>query len=337
IPYNKNSIHDMTVISMQAIWLQDKQLSWDGEQKLPSPASDEALIRVDLAGICGTDLELLKGYYLFTGIPGHEFVGTVIEAPDNQSLIGKRVVGEINISCGECDECLVGHPRHCNRRNVLGIKNHHGAFAEFLTLPVKNLHTVPDTVTNEQAVFVEPIAAACNILEQLSIDATTSILIMGAGRLGQLIAQVLNTTGCNLEVCIHHLSQQTLLNSFDIKTITEKELLNRRYDCVIECSGAPSGLTTALLAVKPLGTIVLKSTYHGKAHFDLSILVTNEISLLGSRCGSYSNAIALLEQGKIDLSLLVDKYYNLVDFKQAFEDAARPGALKVLFKTAPES
>lgn len=317
---------------MQAIWLQDKQLQLNSEQETPSPANDEALIRVDLAGICGTDLELLEGYYLFTGIPGHEFVGTVTEAPGDTLLVGKRVVGEINISCGECNACLSDLPRHCSRREVLGIKNRNGAFAEFLTLPIKNLHIIPDSVPNEHAVFIEPIAAACNVLEQVKISAESSVLIIGAGRLGQLIAQVLKTTDCNLEVCVHHLSQQTLLKNQEISTITEKDLVNKRYDIVIECSGSPAGLNTALLTTKPSGTIILKSTYHGKAHFDLSELVVNEISLIGSRCGSYQNAISFLEQGKLDPTVLIDKYYSLSDFEQAFEDAAKPGALKILFR-----
>ena len=317
---------------MHAIWLQDKQLHYTEDLDPPSISANEALIEVNLAGICGTDLELLNGYYRFTGIPGHEFVGTVTQADSKPEMVGKRVVGEINISCGDCDECLASRPTHCSRREVLGIKNRNGAFAQYLSLPIENLHYVPDSVPNEHAVFVEPVAAACNILDQIDITSAHDVLIIGAGRLGQLIAQVLRSTGCNLEVCVHHLSQQTILNDLDINTITEKELINKRYDIVIESSGSPTGMNTAMLTTRPRGSIVLKSTYHGKAHFDLSELVVNEIKLIGSRCGSYPRALDLLEQKKIDPTVLIDKCYGLTDFEQAFSDAAKPGALKILFK-----
>jgi len=199
---------------MQGIWLENNKLELRHDLPIPHPNNNEALIRVVLAGICGTDLQLLKGYYPFQGIPGHEFVGKVVDAPAAPQLIGQRVVGEINVGCGQCALCQAGYEKHCPQRVVLGIKNHNGAFAEYLTLPIANLHKVPEQIPNEKAIFTEPIAAAARILEQVNINPESKVLIIGAGRLGLLIAQVIKTSQCRLQVMVRHTKQRQILNQF---------------------------------------------------------------------------------------------------------------------------
>ena len=196
---------------MKAVWLEDNTLSYRNDVPSPEPGPQEALVQVSRAGICATDLELVKGYYPFGGIPGHEFVGAIVQAPDRPERVGQRVVGEINISCGVCPTCLAGRKNHCPRRTVMGIVDHHGAFAEYVCLPLVNLVPVPDTVSDETAVFVEPLAAALEIREQIPITATDKVLVLGAGRLGQLIAQSLIPTGCHLKVSARYEKQQKLL------------------------------------------------------------------------------------------------------------------------------
>jgi 2-desacetyl-2-hydroxyethyl bacteriochlorophyllide A dehydrogenase len=323
----------MTVIKhMRGIWLEDRSLRVRDDLPVPVPTANEALIRVLQAGICGTDLQLLKGYYPFTGIPGHEFVGEVVQASAAPALNGKRVVGEINIGCGQCHLCLAGLERHCNTRSVLGIKQHQGAFSQYLTLPVKNLHIVPDTVSNDQAVFVEPIAAAARILEQVNITADTCVLIIGAGRLGLLIAQVLKTTSCRLAVVVRHEKQRQLLNTFSIPAIAEHEVTTGNTDVVVEASGSAAGLHAAVRAVKPTGTIVLKSTYSGDTSFQFSSVVVNEITLIGSRCGPFPPALTLLQKNQVDPLPLIRARFTFGQYADAFASATQPGALKVLLQ-----
>lgn len=317
---------------MPGIWLENQSLHYTNDLCMPTPGDGEALIKVSLAGICGTDLQLLKGYYPFTGIPGHEFVGTAEAAPSAPQLIGKRVVGEINIGCGECGLCRQGLEKHCATRRVLGIKNHHGAFCQYLTLPTKNLHLVPDTVSDEQAVFTEPLAAAARILEQLDIQSSHSVLIIGAGRLGLLIAQVLNTAHCRLQVVARHEKQRQLLGSFTIPAIAEAEVAVGQADVVVEASGSAAGLYKAMHAVKPTGTIVLKSTYAGDTQFDFSQLVVNEVRIVGSRCGPFEPALTLLQQNRVDPAPLISARFPLSRASEAFAAAAQPGALKVLLQ-----
>lgn len=316
---------------MQVLWLEQRRLSLRDDVPTPRPAQDEALIRVRLAGICGTDLELVKGYYPFAGIPGHEFVGEVVESADS-TLIGQRVVGEINVVCGQCTPCLRGRPTHCEQRTVLGIKNRNGAFANYLTLPTTNLHRVPDTVTDEAAVFTEPLAAALQIQEQVSIQPDDRVLLIGAGRLGQLIAQTLALTGCNLSVLARHPVQRTLLDERDIPCLTPDEVMPRSFDMVIDAAGSPQGFDLARQAVRPRGTLVLKSTYRGTLAVDLSALVVDEITLIGSRCGPFPAALRLLEQKTVDPSRLIAARYPLTRAIEAFEETQRPGALKVLLE-----
>lgn len=316
---------------MQAICLQDKFLKFIDNFPQVQPQDDEALVRVRLAGICGTDLELVKGYYPYNGILGHEFVGEIIQAPTAPERIGERVVGEINISCGICDSCIAGLTTHCQQRSVLGILNRHGAFAEYLCLPLKNLIPVADTISDEAAVFTEPLAAALAIQQQVQILATDKVLVIGAGRLGQLIAQTLALTACDLQVVARYDKQRQLLATRNIISIKETEV-QTDYDIVIEATGSTDGLTLACQVVRPRGTIVLKSTYKGKTLLNFSQIVVNEIKLVGSRCGSFKPALQLLEKKLVDPTILIEFSYPLNQALEAFDFARQSGKFKVLFK-----
>ncbi len=315
--------------SMTGLWLEDKKLEMR-ELPIPSPVQGEALVRLRLAGICGTDLELVRGYYPYTGVPGHEFVGEVIDAPSDPSWVGRRVVGEINASCKECDTCLTGRPTHCERRTVLGIVGRDGVFAEYFTLPVGNLLEVHSSIPDEAAVFTEPLAAACQILEQVPVESGNRVLLIGAGRLGQLIARVLSLEECTLQVLARYATQEALLNSHGISTIGVEDISDRSIDVAIEATGDPGGFELAVQAVRPRGTIVMKSTYHGKVEVDFSALVVDEVTLVGSRCGPFERALDLMESSKICSTDLIAKTYPLGQSLEAFDHAAKHGALKVL-------
>ncbi len=239
-------------------------------------------------------------------------------------------VGEINVSCGECEQCQCGHRTHCENRTVLGIANRDGVHAEYTTLPIANLHHVPDSVPDEAAVFAEPLAAALEIQEQVQIHPTERVLLIGAGRLGQLIAQTLALTGCDLRVLARHPHQRALLESRKIKVISEKEVQPRRWDVVVEATGSPSGFGLARQAIRPRGTLVLKSTYRGEMNVNWSPFVVDEITIVGSRCGPFGPALRLLEYGKVDPTILIAKRYPLGRALEAYEDAKRSGMLKVL-------
>ncbi len=302
-----------------------------GDLARPVPPPGEALVRVVVAGICSTDLELLRGYYPFTGVPGHEFVGVVESAPDPR-WIGRRVVGEINASCGHCRQCREGRRTHCEERTVLGILRRNGAFAEHLSLPVANLHEVPDGVPDELAVLTEPLAAALQVQEQVPMGRDRRVLVVGDGKLGQLIARTLALTGCELRVVGRHRDKLERLSRLGIATGTAEAIPARRADVVVECTGNPEGLAIARRAVRPRGTIVLKSTYAGEATVNLSSIVVDEVTLVGSRCGPFAKALAVLEGGRLDLSDIISAEYPLADGVAAFEVAARPGVLKVLVR-----
>jgi threonine dehydrogenase-like Zn-dependent dehydrogenase len=288
-----------------------------------------------LAGICGTDLELVRGYAAMDGIPGHEFVGRVEAAPE-AVWVGRRVVGEINASCGDCDACHAGRRSHCARRTVLGIRDRQGAFAERLTLPLSNLHAVPEQVSDEAAVFTEPLAAALEIQQQVPVGAGDRVLVIGDGRLGQLVAQSLSMTGCTLTVLGRHQSKLALLAERGIRTAEAREggslPPERSADLVVDCTGSEQGLALALRLVRPRGTVVLKSTYHGASHVDMSAVVVDEITLIGSRCGPFAPALDLIAAGAVEVRPLVHARYPLVDALVGFEHAVRPGALKVLLE-----
>lgn len=312
---------------MNALWLEDNKISL---RDIPQPRKpNEALIRIRKAGICSTDLELVKGYYPYTGVIGHEFVGDVIAA-DDVTWIGQRVVGEINAVCHRCEQCLNGRHTHCENRTVLGIVNRDGTFAEFTQLPITNLHRVPDSVPDEMAIFTEPLAAALEIQQQIQIKPTDRVLLIGAGRLGQLIAQTLALTGCDLRVVARHAHQQDLLKARGIRIISEEQIQPWRWDIVVEATGAPSGFSLARQAVRPRGTLVLKSTYKGEMSVNFSSIVVDEINLIGSRCGPFGPALRLMESRQVDPSVLIAHEFKLSEALKAFEHAAGTGVLKVL-------
>jgi len=312
---------------MRALWLEDNKISL---RNVPQPRkADEALVKIRKAGICSTDLELVKGYYPYTGILGHEFVGEVVEA-DDASWTGQRVVGEINVVCNECEQCLNGRSTHCEKRTVLGIVNRDGTFAEYTTLPLGNLHRVPASVPDEMAVFTEPLAAALEIQQQIQIKPSDRVLLVGAGRLGQLIAQALALTGCNLRVVARHTYQQRLLKARGIKVVSEEEITPWRWDIAVEATGSPSGFLLARQAIRPRGTLVLKSTYKGNLDVNFSSLVVDEINIIGSRCGPFEPALRLMELGQVYPTVLIADEFKLADGLKAFERAAETGALKVL-------
>ena len=298
----------------------------------PKPKSGESLVKVKLAGICGTDLEILHGYMSYKGIPGHEFVG-VVEDSENKDLIGKRVVGEINAGCKTCTSCINGLERHCPNRTVLGILNRDGAFAQYLSLPEKNLHVVPDSIKDEQAVFVEPLAAAFEIIEQIHIEPNWEIAIVGDGRLAQLVVRVLKISCPNITCFGRHEKKLELLKKLGIKTkIGIDSNDEKKYDLVIEATGNDSGFSDTMKLIRPRGTVILKSTIASQNKLDLTPAVVNEVTVIGSRCGIFRPAINALESGSVSVEELVDSIYPLEKFQQAFEHAKKPGAMKILLK-----
>ena len=307
-------------------------LEYCNQYPSPAPTNGEAVIRVIQAGICATDLQLVQGYMGFQGVPGHEFVGIVEEATDHTGLIGKRVVGEINAVCRSCPVCQAGRPTHCPYRTTLGIDRRNGAFADFLSLPVENLYPLPDEITNDQAVFTEPLAAACQILEQVPIEVTDRVLVIGDGKLGLLCSQVLHRTQCRLTVLGRHQEKLQILTARGIHTSQNSQALSPGFDVVIEATGMPNGLALACEYVRPRGTIVLKSTYHQHPAVDVSSLVVHEITVSGSRCGPVQPAIALLRENAIDVQSLIHKRFSIEQGLDAFAYAATKGALKVLLE-----
>ena len=320
---------------MKALWLENNQIA---VHEVPQPQRpDEALIRIRRAGICSTDLELVKGYYPYTGILGHEFVGEVVSSPlphgEGQGVrVGDRVVGEINVVCNQCEQCRNGRSTHCENRTVLGIVNRNGTFAEYTQLPIANLHRVPDSVPDEMAVFTEPLAAALEIQEQVQIKPTDRVLLIGAGRLGQLIAQTLDLTGCDLRVVARHAHQQELLKRRGIGLIAEGDVQPLRWDVVVEATGSPDGFSLARQAIRPRGTLVLKSTYKGEMNVSFSSIVVDEINIIGSRCGPFEPALRLLESRQVDPSVLIKNEFRLDEALKAVEHAAEAGVLKVLIR-----
>jgi len=317
-------------MTMRALWLENGTLELRRNVDRPRRRAGEALIRVLQAGICNTDLELLRGYYGYTGIPGHEFVGEVEEGPDE--LCGQRVVGEINIACGDCSACRRGDRSHCLDRRVLGLRDHPGAFAELLTLPVENLHRVPDTVSTDAATFVEPLAAALEIQQQIEIRGEDRVVIVGDGKLGQLIAQTVALTGCRLLVVGRRQRAPDPLLARGIATGLAAEVETGSCDIAIECTGNPAGFGIARAALRPRGVLVLKSTYAGRLDLDLSSVVVDEITLIGSRCGPFEPALRLLADGLVDVGPLIAARRSLDEGPTAFDLAGQRGTLKVLLE-----
>ena len=302
------------------------------EKNYPDPDFNETLVHVDLAGICGTDLEILDGYMQYTGILGHEFVGTVKQS-NNSELIGKRVVGEINAGCGKCDSCTNGMERHCSTRTVLGILKRNGAFAEFLSLPEKNLHVIPDSISDEQAVFIEPLAAAFEINEQVSLKPEWNVAVVGDGRLAQLIIQVIKLT-CSNVTCFgkHENKLQSLVQSGIKIKLGIESTDEQLFDLVVEATGSNSGFTDTMKLVKPRGTVVLKSTIASRENLDLTPTIINEITLIGSRCGLFKPAIDALATGKVSVDSMIDSTFSLEKFEDAITYAKKPDTLKVFLK-----
>ena len=302
-------------------------------RRVPKPGRPPgfATIRLLAAGICNTDLELRAGYYGFSGTPGHEFVGQVVEA-DDAALIGRRVVGEINLACGraDCEWCNAGLGRHCPRRTVLGIVRHAGAFGEYFTLPERNLYPVPDSVSTERATFTEPVAAACEILDQVAVPKNAEVAVLGDGKLGLLVAQVLLAHGAGVHLYGRHAAKLKIAARRGATTFQNGELPKARYEFVVEASGSAEGLAAAIGMTKPRGTVVAKSTVHEAVTLDLAPLIVNEITVVGSRCGRFEPALKLLADGRLAVEEMISDRFPLAEAAAAFERAAAPGVLKVL-------
>ena len=329
---------------MRALIYQNNVLRLEKSYREPLPQEGEALVRVLLAGICNTDLEIIRGYMGFQGVLGHEFVGVVKEIYGDAAqaqyshLIGQRVVGEINAAChrGDCFYCQQNMPTHCPNRTTLGIVNRDGAFADYLTLPIENLHVVPDTLSDEEAVFVEPLAANFEIMEQVHVKPTERIIVLGDGKMGQLAAQVLALSGCEVTMVGKHEEKLALAAHRGIKTYLLQDVAgmlpegSRRVDMVVECSGSAQGLELAMRLVRPRGTIILKSTVADKSSLHLAPIVIDEIRVQGSRCGPFEPALRALSQKSIDVLPLISARYTLNEGLAAFEHAGQKGVLKVL-------
>lgn len=319
---------------MRGVWLEAGRIHLREDLPIPEPLSNEALIRVLAAGICNTDIELQKGYYPFTGILGHEFVGVVVQGPSD--WMHQRIVGEINLSCGDCAQCCHGRTRHCEHRNTLGIHNKNGAFAEYVTLPVSQLHRVPDSVSTEAATFTEPLAAALEIQTQMAIATSDRVLVIGAGKLGHLVAQTLRLTGCQLLVVDRHADKLALLAEESIQVVTADAFRPQKnaFDVVVECTGNPSGFALALQVVRPQGTVVLKSTYAEPLQLDASRIVVNELTVMGSRCGPFDQALRCLAKKSVSVEKLIQSRYSLLEAEAAFDHARLRGVMKVLLLNA---
>jgi threonine dehydrogenase-like Zn-dependent dehydrogenase len=313
----------------------DDTLNLNGNEPDPVLHSDEALIKLRLAGICHTDLELTRGYMGFKGILGHEFVGELVHDAGNWKA-GQRVVGEINVACGSCDLCHEGVPSQCRNRSTLGIVDYPGVFADYLRLPIRNLYTVPDSVPDEAAVFTEPLAAALQVTELTPIRPSDRVILIGAGKLGLLIAQVLQRTGCDLTVIARQPRPIALLEKWQIPFVDMRQdraltgITPHLADIVVDSTGSAEGFATALNLICPRGTIVLKSTYASLPQADLTRVVIDEIKVVGSRCGPFAAALRMMESRQVDVQSLIEKCYPLDEAFAAFQYAAGSGVLKVL-------
>lgn len=316
---------------MRALFFDGERLSYLENYLLGDVKPGWALVRVKLAGICRTDIEITRGYMSFRGVLGHEFVGVVEEAAD-PNLVGERVVSEINIPCGECELCRAGLGRHCPSRKVLGIAGADGCFADFVLTPERNLHKVPSNVEDEEAVFTEPLAACLEIASQIHIKPEWTVYVLGDGKLGLLASQVIRLHGCETVLIGKHPEKMRVAESLKIETAHYTDPPSKRADIVVECTGRPEGVGLAKKLVKPAGTIVAKSTYHGMADVDYSSIVVDEINIVGSRCGPFPPALRLLSQGLVKVKPLITGQYSLEEGLKAFSQAEGKGAIKVLLK-----
>ena len=316
---------------MRAVHLSGHEVSFRDDYPEPKPGEHDVVVRVIRAGVCETDLQLMQGYMGFEGVLGHEFVGIAESGP----LAGQRVVGEINCSCFDCPTCRSGLPTHCPNRSVIGILNHDGAFADRIAVPQKNLHAVPDSLTTDIAVFVEPVAAAFQILRQQLVRPGQSVVVLGDGRLGNLCAQVLQNFGCNVTVVGKHSSKLTVLDELGIPTVHLDDAdPKRETDIVVDCTGSATGLPTALQFVSPWGKVILKTTVAGEQTLALAPIVIDEVSVIGSRCGPFPDAIAALTAGQVQVESLISARYPLKDGPEALQVTASQPVLKVLLDVA---
>lgn len=316
---------------MQAALFHSGEIEYRTDYAMPEAEADEARIRVYLAGICGTDLEIVQGYAGFEGVLGHEFVGSVEEARQER-WVGQRVVGSINLGCGECETCLRHGSEHCPNRRVLGIRGKDGAFADYLTLPTGNLFSVPDSVADEEALFTEPLAAALRIREQIRARPTARSAVVGPGRLGMLVGQVLALDGGDVTMIGRRMESLELPQRLDLETALPPDVADGSFDVVVECTGNEAGLAQALRLLRPRGTLVIKSTFHGSTDVDVSRLVVDEIKVLGSRCGPFAPALRLLHRGGVDVTALIDGEFPLSRIDEAMRLAAQPGVRKILLR-----
>jgi threonine dehydrogenase-like Zn-dependent dehydrogenase len=315
---------------MKALCWDGQNLTLDASHPTPQATRDQVLVRVRLAGICSTDLQIFQGYMGFRGVPGHEFVGEVMEGAP--ALAGKRVVGEINFGCGRCEFCRRGLGRHCPKRQVMGILGADGCFADVVAVPARNLHVVSERVSDEEAVFAEPLAAAFEILEQVEIDFTREVIVFGDGKLGLLCAQVLATTGARVTLVGRHPDKLRLAKPAGVRAVLLADWRPQRADIVVDATGSTSGLETALGAVRPRGTLVLKSTCAEEHRLSLAPLVINEITVVGSRCGLFPPALDALTEKKVAVTPMIEKIYPLGDGIEAVAHAGKRGAKKVLLR-----
>lgn len=316
---------------MQAALFHSGEIEYRTDYAMPKAEADEARIRLHLAGICGTDLEIVQGYAGFEGVLGHEFVGSVEEARQER-WVGQRVVGSINLGCGECETCLRHGSEHCPNRRVLGIRGKDGAFADYLTLPTGNLFSVPDSVADEEALFTEPLAAALRIREQIRARPTARSAVVGPGRLGMLVGQVLALDGGDVTMIGRRMESLELPQRLDLETALPPDVADGSFDVVVECTGNEAGLAQALRLLRPRGTLVIKSTFHGSTDVDVSRLVVDEIKVLGSRCGPFAPALRLLHRGGVDVTALIDGEFPLSRIDEAMRLAAQPGVRKILLR-----
>ncbi len=320
---------------MRALYLADGQLTYRTDYEKPVLQAGEALIRIQLAGICSTDLEMAKGYVPeFRGVLGHEFVGIVVAAADSADAdwVGRRVVGTINLGCGRCAVCLSDGPEHCPHRTVLGIHDRDGVFADYTALPVGNLLPVPDGMPDETAVFTEPFAAALRIREQVAVRPTAKTAVVGPGRLGLLVGLSLSLSGTDVTMLGRRASSLELPAQYGLKTGLVDDFADDSFDFVVEATGNEAGFAQSLQLVRPLGTLILKSTFAGNANINLTKLVVAEINVIGSRCGPFAPALRVLAAGRLDPRPFIDGEYPLDDALAAFEHAARPGVRKILIR-----
>jgi threonine dehydrogenase-like Zn-dependent dehydrogenase len=299
---------------------------------MPERKPGESLIKVILSGICRTDIEITRGYMNYTGIPGHEFTG-VVEESDNSELIGKRVTGEINCPCGICAMCRINQGKHCFNRTTLGIFGRNGAFAEYLVLPDECLHIIPEHLSDEEAVFTEPLAAAFEITDSVHIKPTDEVLLIGAGKLGSLIAQVLKKTSCKLTVMAKHKNQSDFLKECGIDSVYPDQIPHGKiFDYAVESSGVPASFNLAIEHLRPRGTLIMKSTYHNNIKVNISALVVNEVRLIGSRCGPFAPALRALSDGSVKVKPLISDVYTLDEGLKAFEHAVKGAKGKVIIR-----